>query len=247
MRAILTYHSIDDSGSPVSVGGAALRRHVRWLASGAVRVVGLEEIGALPAAADAVALTFDDGFVSFAETAWPLIRDHGLPVTLFVVTRCAGGTNAWGGRPAAGIPTLPLLGWDALARLAEDGVTLGAHGRSHADLRGLAGSALEDEVAGAAEDVAAHTGRRPRAFAYAYGEFSDAAAASAARTYDVACTTDHRPLRGREDPHRLPRLDAWYYRGGGLEAWGSPLFRARTRARRALREVRRLAARGPGG
>ena len=134
MRAILTYHSIDDSGSPVSVGEAALRRQVRWLASGAVRVVGLEEIGALPADANAVALTFDDGFLSFGEKAWPLLKDHGLPVTVFVVTRCAGATNAWGGRPSAGIPTLPLLGWDAIVRLADEGVTLGAHGRSHADL-----------------------------------------------------------------------------------------------------------------
>ena len=44
MRAILTYHSIDGSGSPVSVDEAAFRRHVDWLASGAVDVVPLERI-----------------------------------------------------------------------------------------------------------------------------------------------------------------------------------------------------------
>ena len=38
MRAILTYHSIDESGSPISVDPDAFRRHVRWLASGRVRV-----------------------------------------------------------------------------------------------------------------------------------------------------------------------------------------------------------------
>ena len=56
MRAILTYHSIDESGSPISVAPAAFRRHVEWLASGRVRVVSLEEIVRLNDAVDAVAL-----------------------------------------------------------------------------------------------------------------------------------------------------------------------------------------------
>jgi peptidoglycan/xylan/chitin deacetylase (PgdA/CDA1 family) len=242
VRAILTYHSIDDSGSPVSVSEPAFRRHVAWLASGAVRVVGLEEIAALPREADAAALTFDDGFVNFAERAWPVLRAHMLPVTLFVVTDAAGGTNAWGGRAEPGIPTLPLLGWDALARLASEGVTLGAHGRTHADLRTLSGAALEDEVAGAAERVAVRTGRRPAAFAYPYGGMSAAAVAAAARSYRLACTTEHRTLPTSVDPLLLPRLDAFYFRRGGLERWGTVGFRARVRARGALRRLRRLAS-----
>ena len=38
MRAVLTYHSIDDSGSPISVRRDAFQRHVKWLASGQVAV-----------------------------------------------------------------------------------------------------------------------------------------------------------------------------------------------------------------
>jgi peptidoglycan/xylan/chitin deacetylase (PgdA/CDA1 family) len=244
VRAILTYHSIDDSGSPVSVDEAALRRHVAWLASGAVRVVGLEDIATLADDAEAVALTFDDAFANFAERAWPLLREHALPVTLFVVSECVGGTNAWQGRDAPGIPTLPLLGWDALERLAAEGVTLGAHGRTHADLRSVAGAALQDEIAGSAERIAAVTGRRPLTFAYPFGACSPAAEAAAARVYRCACTTEHRPLEPRENPHRLPRLDAWYFRRGGLETWGSTAFRARLWARGRLRRLRALAATG---
>jgi peptidoglycan/xylan/chitin deacetylase (PgdA/CDA1 family) len=244
MRAILTYHSIDDTGSPVSVSEPAFRRHVAWLASGAVRVVGLEEIAALPPDADAVALTFDDGLVNFAERAWPLLREHALAVTLFVVTDAAGGTSAWGGRSEPGIPVLPLLDWDGLARLAADGVTLGAHGRTHADLRTLRGPALEDEVAGSAERVAARTGRRPAAFAYPYGRLSAAAVAAAARSFALACTTQYRPLPAHVKPLLLPRLDAFYFRARGLEGWGSAAFRARVRARGVLRRLRRLATAG---
>ena len=37
MRAVLTYHSIDDSGSPISLAEKDLRGHVAWLAARAVR------------------------------------------------------------------------------------------------------------------------------------------------------------------------------------------------------------------
>ncbi len=241
MRAVLTYHSIDGSGSPVSVDEAAFARHVEWLASGAVRVVGLLELPDLDAGSDAVALTFDDGFASFRDKAWPLLRAHALPVTVFVVSDHAGRTNAWGGREEPGIPTLPLLDWEALARLAEEGVELGAHSRTHPDLRPLTGGALEDEVAGAAERMTAATGRRPRSFADPYGLWSPGAVAAASRSYRVACTTEHRPLlAGREDPYRLPRLDAWYFRRRGLDGWGTAPFRARIMARGALRRLRAL-------
>ena len=69
MKAILTYHSIDPSGSPISVSPDAFEAHVRWLSTGRVRVVPLEELGQLSADVDAVAITFDDGFENFSTHA----------------------------------------------------------------------------------------------------------------------------------------------------------------------------------
>ena len=57
-----------------------------------------------------MAVTFDDGFLNGRE-AIEQLRAHGLPVSLFIVSSCVGGTNAWGGKAQRGIPTLPLLGW----------------------------------------------------------------------------------------------------------------------------------------
>lgn len=244
MRAILTYHSIDESGSPISVDEAAFRRQVRWLASGAVRVVGLRELLDLADGVDAVALTFDDAFKNFGDRAWPLLREHGLPATVFVVTDHVGRTNAWGGTDVPGIPTLPLLGWDQLATLANEGVTLGAHTRTHPDLRSLSGAALEDEVAGSAERIASTTGRRPDTFAYPYGNWNTAVVASTSRAYRLACTTEYRPVGPQEDPHRLPRLDAFYFRRSGYERWGSAGFRSRVRFRGVLRRIRAFADAG---
>jgi peptidoglycan/xylan/chitin deacetylase (PgdA/CDA1 family) len=68
---------VDPSGSPISIDEAAFRRHAAWLAASTVRVCPLAELLAQPADADAVALTFDDGLLSFIDRAWPVLRDHG--------------------------------------------------------------------------------------------------------------------------------------------------------------------------
>jgi peptidoglycan/xylan/chitin deacetylase (PgdA/CDA1 family) len=241
MRAILTYHSIDASGSPISVDEAAFAKHVRFLTSGRVRVVSLAELEHRSAPLDAVAITFDDGLANFAQHAWPLLREHGLPVTLFVVTRRAGQDNAWGDVRHPGVPDFPLLGWDALAKLAEEGVELGGHSRTHPHLESLPDGELEAEIAGCALDIAERTGRRPTSFCYPFGTFDGRAVACAARSYLRSCTTELRALSIDDAPHRLPRLDAYYYREPGrLEAWGSAAFRRHLWVRGTARKVRAL-------
>ncbi|MCC6927939.1 MAG: polysaccharide deacetylase family protein [Gemmatimonadaceae bacterium] len=241
MRAILTYHSIDPSGSPISVSPAAFRAHVRWLASGAVRVLPLEQLVATDDSDDAVAISFDDGFENFATEGAALLAEHGLPSTVFVVSEHAGGTNAWGGSDAPGIPTLPLMSWSTLARVARNGVTLGAHTRRHRDLTRARGAALEDEVAGCVERIAAETGKRPTTFAYPYGAVDDTSASVVRDVFALACTTELRALHPHDDRALLPRLDMYYFRDPGqLEAWGTAAFRGRLWLRAQARRVRRL-------
>lgn len=243
MRGILTYHSIDRSGSPISVAPSAFERHVSSLACGSPRVTHVSDVINPASGSQAVALTFDDGFANFATEAWPRLADRGLPVTLFVATDRVGTTNAWGGRDQAGIPTMPLLDWDALGRLAETGVDLGAHSRSHADLRRVSDAQLEDEIAGAMEEITTRTGRPVRGFAYPYGACDLRVVSAVARVAAWACTTRFAALRLTDGQYELPRLDAYYFRAAaGLESWGTAGFRARiglVRTRRWLRGMGR--------
>ncbi|MEP7308834.1 MAG: polysaccharide deacetylase family protein [Acidobacteriota bacterium] len=248
MRAVLTYHSIDDSGSPISVGPDAFERHIRWLVSGKVQVTTLADLAAYPADAQAVALTFDDAFENFETHAAPLLTAHGLPSTVFVVTDHVGRTNAWNGQPGAGIPTLPLLDWAALERLVTAGITLGAHTRTHRPLTHLDGAAIEDEIGGSAECLRRRFGVAPQAFAYPYGAVTQAASDKVSETFSWGCTTDHRPFGESERPALIPRLDMYYYRAPGrLEAWQTPAFKRHlmvTQQRRRLRSLLHLARSG---
>lgn len=241
MRALLTYHAIDTSGSVISVTPECFARHVAWLASGAVRVVGLDELLALPDDIDAVALTFDDALTSVATEAAPRLAAHGLPATLFVVSDHVGGDNRWSGVTSPGIPVAPVLDWEALARLQEGGWTIGAHSRRHPHLTACSDDQLDDELAGAAQQLHERLGARPTSFAYPYGTADARVIAAAARHYRLAVGTEHRPLGTHDDAHHLPRLDAWYFRGPvPFRDWGTPRFRRRIAARHALRRLRRM-------
>ncbi|HVF39701.1 MAG TPA: polysaccharide deacetylase family protein [Gemmatimonadaceae bacterium] len=251
MRAILTYHSIDSSGSVISTSEADFARHVRWLASGRVEVVSLDELLTVPSDRDAVAITFDDGFSNFATTAVPLLEAENLSATVFVVTEFVGGASTWTDSMRDDVPTLPLMEWSQLARLHEEGFSIGAHSRTHPHLTRISSGALSDEVHGSADRIETEIGVRPRVFCYPYGSVDEQVEREVTGGFELACTTDLRIIDDEVSPHRLPRLDMYYFREAGkLEAWGTPRFerylRLRAGARRIRASVRNVMGQGGG-
>jgi peptidoglycan/xylan/chitin deacetylase (PgdA/CDA1 family) len=239
MRGILTYHSIDPSGSPISVDEEAFRRHVDWLASGAVRVVPLERILDVPDEEDAVAITFDDGFTNLADLAWPLLLERELPATLFVPTGRVGHDNSWGDVSQGGIPTLPLCDWDTLARMSAEGLGIGSHTVNHTHLEHLPERELRAELEESTAEIERRLDVRPATFCYPYGTYDDRCVKAAAELYGLSVTTELRTLAYHEHPHRLPRLDAYYFRANHLlEDWGSPAFRGHLWVRATARRAR---------
>ena len=207
--AILTFHSIDRSGSVISYDPELFRARMEALAASGPPVVPLGECLRSPGT---IALTFDDGFANFATDAWPVLRRLGFAATLFVVSGRVGARNAWN-NPGAGIPDLPLLDWADLEALAREGVELGAHSHTHADLTRVAAERLTEELERPAEMIAERTGKKPKAFAYPYGRVNGLVRAGAAAHYEIACGTDLGYWHADEDMHETPRLDAYYLRG----------------------------------
>lgn len=239
MRAILTYHSIDESRSPISVSRRDFLRQVEWLEGNGVAVVSIPELVALPDDANAVAFTFDDGITSVAEEAAPILADRQWPATVYVVADRLGQTNQWSHPGDARIPVFPLLDVGALDRLQRTGFEIGSHGSTHRSLVGGDALLLRDEVETAAERLDRIFSVRPRTFAYPYGLVDGPAAAAVARAHRYACTTQLSELRSISTPLRLPRLDAYYLRGPVLRTrWGGPSLRAYLAVRRTIRALR---------
>ena len=164
--AILTYHSLDDRGSVISVAPELFRRQMEWLAGAGIPVVPLAAIRNTPGA---VALTFDDGFVNFFEHALPLLARHRFPATVFVVSGRCGHRNRWD-QKMKGIPDLELMGWSELASAAAAGVTVGAHTVTHPFLTALQDADLERELALCRATIEDRMGRPVESFAYPYGD-----------------------------------------------------------------------------
>lgn len=238
MKAILTYHSIDDSGSVISIAPDVFRHQIGWLAQHGPRVVGVQDLPGVEG--PAIAITFDDAFVNFGETAWPILRDHGMPATLYVPTDHVGGKNAWSS-DEAGIPQLPLLGWSALDRLVSQGVTIGSHTCTHPRLTLVGDGAVREELERSALQLENMLGVQPAGLAYPYGAWDARVAAAAAEVYEHACTTELRAVRPGEDRYRLPRVDAYYLRSHHtIEGWGTWGLRLYLGARAGARRCREL-------
>jgi peptidoglycan/xylan/chitin deacetylase (PgdA/CDA1 family) len=153
----------------------------------------------------AVVITIDDGYRDNLEMAAPLLRRYGYAATVFLVSQRVDGVNDWTSEgPLAG---RPLLSWAEVEQLASDGISIGAHTRTHPALPTLGEEAMEAEVSGSREDLKARLGRPIRVFAYPYGELDESAVrAVAAAGFSGACTVEARIAGLDEDLLRVPRI-----------------------------------------
>jgi peptidoglycan/xylan/chitin deacetylase (PgdA/CDA1 family) len=240
MKAILTWHSVDDSGSVSSITTGQLERQLDWLASGRVRVVPFKSILSDRGDGDTIALTFDDGFLNFASAAAPLLRARGLPATVFVIPSRVGTTNTWNATPGVGaIPSLDLMSWDDIRSMEREGFEIGSHGLTHAPLAPLSAAELATEVGECASIIEAAIGRRPSSFAYPYGIYDAATIGAVSKSFSIACTTRFDFVNDLDSPFELPRLDTYYFRDNRiLEEWGTARFKAYIRLRKAARTLK---------
>jgi peptidoglycan/xylan/chitin deacetylase (PgdA/CDA1 family) len=119
----------------------------------------------------AVLFTVDDGYVSFAEIAAPMLAAAAIPSVLFVSPAAVGSRSSW----MEELPDEPILDAVRLRELQNVGVEVGAHGWDHGSMVGMSERELLRHTKEARERLADLTGVLPRAFAYPYGAFDERA------------------------------------------------------------------------
>jgi peptidoglycan/xylan/chitin deacetylase (PgdA/CDA1 family) len=166
---ILCYHRFGDSGDRLEVSQAKFREQLNYLKQHRYRVIPLRDLQAflrgeqaLPKRA--VVLTIDDGHRSIYKIAYPLLKEFGYPVTLFVYTDYIDN----GG-----------LRWKELEEMVAGGlVDVQPHSKSHDNLtKRRAGEAqtryrrrLRNEVNEPTALLRHNLNRKVTAYAYPYGD-----------------------------------------------------------------------------
>jgi peptidoglycan/xylan/chitin deacetylase (PgdA/CDA1 family) len=171
---VLVYHNIGkEPRGRLVLGVDAFTEQMRYLKANGFRVVSVAEFvewlqlrRQLPR--KTVVLTFDDGYRSFREYAYPVLKELRFTATLFVYTDYVGaGRNA--------------LNWDDLKALTAEGFDVQAHSKSHADLRRgdqetetQYGRRMQAELIEPPRVLARSVGRPVSFLAYPYGRVDEA-------------------------------------------------------------------------
>jgi peptidoglycan/xylan/chitin deacetylase (PgdA/CDA1 family) len=222
--SILTYHSIDDSGSVISVPPATFRRQMASLARRGYTGVTLSRLldlweGSAGGTDRTVAITFDDGFANLADHALPVLRDLNFGATIFAVQAYAGRHNDWPSQPA-GVPRLPLLTPAGLRNCLAAGMEVGHHTATHPPLDAIGPAQVRAEVVDAKHALEDILGGAVETFAYPYGRLPGPAGETLVREhFRAACGVRLKSARPADDRHQLPRIDMYYFRPPGVCEW----------------------------
>lgn len=240
---VLAFHAIQPGPGPLRIDPHTFRRVVDALASsGATGVTaataGRILAGEVESPARPVAFTFDDGYASVHDEAWPILRAVGWPATVFPVTSALGRRNDWDG---PGNHDLRILDRAQLLALHDGGWEIGGHTHTHRSLPALTQGDVVAEVEQADAALAELLGAAPVSFAYPYGHHDRTSRSVAGDRYRWSWTIGAERATSAHEPSRLPRVEAWYVRNPRVgrhlhDAAGTAWLTAR-RAVRAARAV----------
>jgi len=106
-----------------------------------------------------ILLTIDDGFSSFYENAWPILKERKIPFILFVSTREVGKFN--------------YMSWDQIQELHKyDFVEIGNHSHTHEYLVDENSSLIKADIAKSIKIFKEKLGKNSYFFSYPFGEYS---------------------------------------------------------------------------
>ena len=171
---ILVYHHVSTDTPPsTSISPEDFRKHLDYLLQNDFSVIPLDQMletlqngGQLPE--KAIAITFDDGYISIYDTAFPMLQSYGFPFTLFLST---GPID----RRQQG-----FMNWEQVKKMSEAGVIIANHMVEHPYMLDKYPreseeqwiSRLENELLAAEARIEQQTGQSHRYLAYPFGEFN---------------------------------------------------------------------------
>ena len=107
-----------------------------------------------------ILLTIDDGFLSFYENAWPILKSKRTPFILFISTREIGAYN--------------YMSWEQIKEISkEDFVEIGNHSHTHEYLADEDNETIKKDIEKSISIFKKNLGNNSNFFSYPFGEYSN--------------------------------------------------------------------------
>jgi glycosyltransferase involved in cell wall biosynthesis len=194
---VLMYHAFAGPGERTSrfiLSARQFARQVLWLKRLGYCVISLEEYlgyqrhSGMPPGRSVV-VTIDDGYAEVPTLVYPILQEHGVPATLFLVSSMAGTHNNWA--KYGELRGRPLASWAAIRSISPELVQFGAHTRRHPALTRLTLQQAQEEIVGSKVELERALGLAVRTFAYPFGDYNEAVQALVENAgFMGACSAD---------------------------------------------------------
>jgi peptidoglycan/xylan/chitin deacetylase (PgdA/CDA1 family) len=170
---ILCYHRLGTSPARMIVTRDSFAAQLDYLAKNGYTVVPLSQLldflrgtGRLPK--KAVVITFDDGSASVYQYAYPLLKKHNFPATVFLYTDVIGGRDS--------------LGWPQIREMQQSGlIDFQSHSKTHSNLtirlenetEQQYRARLDNEIRGARDLIQRNLQNSVTHYAFPYGDANE--------------------------------------------------------------------------
>ena len=116
-------------------------------------------------------ITFDDGYRSVYEEAFPVLQRYGMSATVFLTVGKANAANSRESLPS--LKGRSMLSWRCIREMQNHGIVFGAHTMTHPDLTHLPVDEVKQEILASKEIIENALGTTVSTFANPYGRYND--------------------------------------------------------------------------
>ncbi|HEY7317526.1 MAG TPA: polysaccharide deacetylase family protein [Candidatus Binatia bacterium] len=241
---ILTFHDIADASSVISFSPQVFRQGIAQLYESGYRTLSLIDAAKClgvrePFPDRSVIITFDDGYRSVYEEAFPVLQQYGMSATVFLTVGERNSVNLEGSLPS--LEGRSMLSWRSIREMQKSGIVFGAHTMTHPDLTCLPMDEAKQEILLSKNIIEEALGIGVSTFAYPYGRYNALVRDVVRDNFACACSDRMGLAKIGSDPYTLERVDSYYLRSDRLfSLTRKRVFPWYIRARSLPRSMRRF-------
>lgn len=152
-----------------------------------------------------LAITFDDGWQDNYENAFPVLSEHGIKATIFLISSCIGQTSYKAQSEGEG--SRAHLSRENILEMSRHGIEFGSHTLNHKLLHQVTPGEIKEEVEESKREIERLLGGPCKVFAYPGGHFNEEARLAVERAGYLAGFTTTYGAGGELDLYALNRTE----------------------------------------